>query len=174
MYAVIRTGGKQYRVAANDVLDVEKIPGEAGETIQFNDVLLVGGKGEAQIGTPLVEGASVAAELVEHHRGEKVIIFKKRRRQNSRRRNGHRQYLTTVRITEILTDGAKAKGAKAKPVASKAETAPDVKAEAAPETKAEAKPAKTAKPKAEKAADAGEGEKATKAKAPKKSSKSAE
>ncbi|MEJ2227454.1 MAG: 50S ribosomal protein L21 [Alphaproteobacteria bacterium] len=167
MYAVIKTGGKQYKVAANDVLDVEKLPGEAGETIQFNEVLLVGGEGEAQIGTPLVEGASVAAELVEQHRGEKVIIFKKRRRHNSRRRNGHRQYLTTVRITEILTDGAKAKGAKAKP-----------KAEAAPETKAEAK---TAKPKAEKAAANSEGasktdngEKAPKAKAPKKSTKSAE
>jgi large subunit ribosomal protein L21 len=168
MYAVIRTGGKQYRVAANDVLDVEKIPGEAGETIQFDDVLLVGGKGEAQIGTPLVEGASVAAELVEHHRGEKVIIFKKRRRHNSRRRNGHRQYLTTVRITEILTDGAKAKGAKAKP----AEAKPKAETEAAPETTAEANPAKTAKPKAEQTAD--KAEKAPKAKAPKKSTKSAE
>jgi large subunit ribosomal protein L21 len=167
MYAVIRTGGKQYRVAANDVLDIEKIPGEAGETIQFDDVLLIGGKGEAQIGTPLVEGASVAAELVEHHRGEKVIIFKKRRRHNSRRRNGHRQYLTTVRITEILTGGAKAKGVKAKPAAAKAEAAPDAKAETAPETKAEAKPTKQAKPKAEKAAAKGES-------APKKSTKSAE
>ena len=94
MYAVIRTGGKQYRVAPDDVLEIEKIPGEAGDTVEFTDVLMVGGDGEPQLGAPLVSGATVAAELVEHHRGEKIIIFKKKRRQNYRRKNGHRQELT--------------------------------------------------------------------------------
>lgn len=113
MYAVIRTGGKQYKVAPDDVLDIEKIAGQAGETVQFTDVLMVGGEGEPLIGAPLVDGAIVSAEVVDQHRGEKVLIIKKRRRKNSRRRNGHRQYLTAVRITEISTNGAKA--AKAKP-----------------------------------------------------------
>lgn len=135
MYAVIRTGGKQYKVAANDVLDIEKIPGEAGDTVEFSEVLLVGSEGDAQIGTPLVAGAAVSAELVEQHRGEKVLIVKKRRRKNSRRRNGHRQYLTTVRITEILIGGGKAKAAP------KAEAAPK-KAAAAEGEGAKAKPAK--------------------------------
>lgn len=114
MYAVIRTGGKQYKVSPEDVLEIERIPGDAGDIVEFGDVLLLGGEGEPQIGAPLVAGATVAAELVGHHRGEKVIIFKKRRRQNSRRRNGHRQELTKVRITEILANGAKpSKAAKA-------------------------------------------------------------
>ena len=113
MYAVIRTGGKQYRVAPDDVLDIEKIAGEAGDNVQFTDVLMVGGEGEPLIGAPLVDGAVVAAEVVDQHRGEKVLIVKKRRRKNSRRRNGHRQYLTAVRITEILTNGAKASAVKA-------------------------------------------------------------
>ena len=119
MYAVIRTGGKQYRVAPDDVLDIEKIPGKAGDTVEFGEVLLVGGDGEPQLGVPLVAGASVAAELVEQHRGEKIIIFKKKRRQNYRRKNGHRQSLTMIRVTEILTGGAKPKkaAAKAKPAA---------------------------------------------------------
>jgi large subunit ribosomal protein L21 len=117
MYAVIRTGGKQYRVAANDVLDIEKIPGEAGDVVEFTDVLMIAGEGKSEIGAPLVSGATVAAELVEHRRGEKIIIFKKKRRQNYRRKNGHRQSLTTVRITDILTGGEKPKksAAKAKP-----------------------------------------------------------
>jgi large subunit ribosomal protein L21 len=117
MYAVIRTGGKQYRVAPEDVLDIEKIPGDAGDIVEFADVLMVAGDGAPDIGAPLVSGATVAAELVEQHRGEKVIIFKKRRRQNYRRKQGHRQSLTTIRITEILTGGAKPTkkaGAKAK------------------------------------------------------------
>ena len=115
MYAVIRTGGKQYRVAPDDVLDIEKIPGDVGDIVEFGEVLLLGGDGEPQLGAPLVAGATVAAELVEHHRGEKVIIFKKKRRQNYRRKNGHRQSLTTVRFTEILTNGEKPKkAAKAK------------------------------------------------------------
>lgn len=113
MYAVIRTGGKQYRVAAEDVLDIEKIAGEAGDIIEFGDVLLIGGDGEPKLGAPLIDGAKVAAEVVEQHRGEKIIIFKKKRRKTYRRKNGHRQYLTTIRVTEILTDGAKPKKAAA-------------------------------------------------------------
>jgi len=105
MYAVIRTGGKQYKVAANDVITVEKLPVETGSVIGLSEVLMVGGD-TVTIGTPTVTGASVAAEVVEQGRGPKVIAFKKRRRKNSRRKRGHRQELTTVRITEILTGGA--------------------------------------------------------------------
>jgi large subunit ribosomal protein L21 len=161
MYAVIRTGGKQYKVAPDDVLDIEKIPGEAGEIVEFTDVLMLGGEGEPQIGTPLVAGATVGAEVVKQFRGEKIIIFKKRRRHNSRRRNGHRQNLTAVRITEILTGGAKPKGLKPKPAKEETKAAAPKKAEApkkeatpkATETpKKEAAPKKDAAPKAEAAA----------------------
>ncbi len=102
MYAVIKTGGKQYRVAANDTLRVEKIAGEKGATVEFNEVLMVGGDGAAKIGTPTVSGAKVTAEVVEQGRADKVIAFKKRRRKNSRRKRGHRQELTTVKIREIV------------------------------------------------------------------------
>jgi large subunit ribosomal protein L21 len=103
MYAVIKTGGKQYRVAADDVLTVEKIVGDAGTTLEFGEVLMVGGNGAGPtIGTPLVSGALDKAEVVEQGRGPKVIAFKKRRRKNSRRKRGHRQELTTVKITEII------------------------------------------------------------------------
>jgi large subunit ribosomal protein L21 len=114
MFAVIKTGGKQYRVAAEDLLKVEKIKGEPGEIVQFGEVLVVGGD-PATIGAPTVEGASVAAEVVEQGRGPKVIAFKKRRRKNSRRKRGHRQEFTLVRITEILTAGAKPSKAATKP-----------------------------------------------------------
>jgi large subunit ribosomal protein L21 len=106
MFAVIKTGGKQYRVAADDVLKIEKVKGEPGEIIQLGDVLVVGGD-NVTLGAPTVAGASVAAEVLEQGRGPKVIAFKKRRRKNSRRRRGHRQEFTLLRITEILTDGAK-------------------------------------------------------------------
>jgi large subunit ribosomal protein L21 len=106
MFAVIKTGGKQYRVAADDTLKVDKIKGEPGEIIQFGEVLVVGGDAVA-LGAPTVAGASVAAEVIEQGRGPKIIAFKKRRRKNSRRKRGHRQEFTLVRITEILTDGAK-------------------------------------------------------------------
>lgn len=102
-FAVIKTGGKQYKVAANDVLKIEKIDAEVGSIITFDEVLMVGD----EVGAPLVAGALVAAELVETKKQKTVIIFKKNRRHNYRRRNGHRQLLTTVRITEILTGGAK-------------------------------------------------------------------
>ncbi len=105
MYAVIKTGGKQYRVAPNDVIEIEKLAGEVGETIAFDEVLLVGGDGELRVGTPTLAGAHVAAEIVAQGRGPKIIVFKKKRRKNYRRKKGHRQELTTVRITEIVLDG---------------------------------------------------------------------
>ncbi len=101
MYAVIKTGGKQYRVSKDDTLTIERLEGEAGGKITFEDVLMVGEGENVKIGTPIVKGAKVTAELVEQKRGRKVIAFKKRRRQNSRRKRGHRQNLTTVKITGI-------------------------------------------------------------------------
>jgi large subunit ribosomal protein L21 len=106
MFAVIRTGGKQYRVAAEDVIRIDKVAGNPGEIVQFGEVLVVGGD-NVTLGAPTVSGASVAAEVVDQGRGPKVIVFKKRRRKNSRRKRGHRQEFTLVRVTEILTDGAK-------------------------------------------------------------------
>jgi len=102
MYAVIKTGGKQYRVAADEVLTVEKLVGDAGAKVEFTEVLMVAGTGEAKVGTPMLTGAKVVAEVVEQGRAAKVIAFKKRRRKNSRRKRGHRQHQTTVRIKEIL------------------------------------------------------------------------
>lgn len=113
MFAVIKTGGKQYRVAADQKLQVEKLDGDAGETVTFSDVLMLGGDGEAKVGAPLVAGAYVRAEIVEHKRGRKILVFKKRRRKNSRRKNGHRQDFTVVRIAEIVGGGSAA----AKPAA---------------------------------------------------------
>lgn len=124
MFAVIKTGGKQYRVAQDDLLKVEKLSAEAGETVTFEDVLMVGGETDTMIGAPLVEGASVVGEVVDQARHRKIIIFKKRRRQNSRRRNGHRQSFTLVKITDILTGGAKP-ATKKKAAAAKAEKAED-------------------------------------------------
>lgn len=112
MFAVIKTGGKQYKIAANDVVKIEKIAGEAGETVTFADVLTVGAGADIAIGTPIVEGALVVGEVVKQFRDKKVIIFKKKRRQHYRRKNGHRQELTLVRITEILTGGAQPTGIK--------------------------------------------------------------
>jgi large subunit ribosomal protein L21 len=102
MYAVIKTGGKQYRVAANETLTIERLPGEAGGTIEFTEVLMIGGEGAPKFGKPMIAGAKVTAELVEQTRGDKVIAFKKRRRKNSRRKRGHRQDLTTVKIRDII------------------------------------------------------------------------
>jgi large subunit ribosomal protein L21 len=122
MFAVIKTGGKQYRVNQNDVLRVEKLDAKVGEVIVFPEILAVGGDAGLTFGTPTVAGASVAAEVVEHDRDDKVIAFKKRRRQNSKRKRGHRQHQTVVRISEILTGGAKPSKAAAK--AAKADEAP--------------------------------------------------
>jgi large subunit ribosomal protein L21 len=147
MFAVIKTGGKQYRVAAEDVLKIEKLDGEAGDIIEFNEVLMVGEGADATIGAPFVDGALVTAEVVEQGRARKVIAFKKRRRQNSKRTRGHRQHLTTVRISEILTGGAKPskKAAAKKPAPKKEEAkteAPKAEAKKAEAPKAEKKPAK--------------------------------
>ena len=102
MFAVIKTGGKQYRVAADEQITIMSLAGEAGETVTFNDVLLVDDDGATRLGAPFVAGASVTAEIVEQTRGPKVISFKKRRRKNSKRKRGHRQDLTIVRIVEVL------------------------------------------------------------------------
>jgi large subunit ribosomal protein L21 len=107
MFAVFKTGGKQYRVATEDVLKVDKIEGEPGHVVEFGEVLAVGGD-SVTIGAPTVAGATVAAEVLDQGRGGKIIAFKKRRRKNSRRKRGHRQEFTLLRITEILTEGKKA------------------------------------------------------------------
>ncbi len=110
MFAVLKTGGKQYRVQQGDVLRVEKLAAEAGETIQFNEVLVVGD----QIGAPLVAGAAVQATVIDQIKGEKLIHYVRRRRKHSSKRTkGHRQQLTLVRVTEILASGAEASGVKA-------------------------------------------------------------
>jgi large subunit ribosomal protein L21 len=148
MFAVIRTGGKQYRVAAEDVIKVEKVKGDPGEIVQFGEVLVVGGD-DVTLGEPTIAGASVAAEVLEQGRGAKVIAFKKRRRKNSRRKRGHRQEFTLLRVTEILTDGAKPTvTARPKPEPKPAVTAgddgDDAEDSAAPKAKAAKKPAKAA------------------------------
>src|ERR1700689_5224930 len=107
MFAVFKTGGKQYRVAAEDVLKVDKVKGEPGEIVEFGEVLVVGGD-SVTLGAPTVAGATVAAEVLDQARGPKIIAFKKRRRKNSRRKRGFREEFTLIRITEILTDGKKA------------------------------------------------------------------
>ncbi|MBX3597841.1 MAG: 50S ribosomal protein L21 [Rhizobiaceae bacterium] len=133
MFAVIKTGGKQYRIAANDLLKVEKLAGNVGDTVEFGQVLAFGEGESVTIGAPFVEGATVVGEVVEQGKARTVIAFKKRRRQNSRRKIGHRQLLTTVKITEILTGGAK--------------PAKKAKAEVAPAAEAEEKSARKAAPK---------------------------
>ena len=156
MFAVIKTGGKQYRVAPNDLLRVERLAGAPGDTVELDSVLMVGTDDGLSVGTPTVAGAMVAAEVVEQGRGPKVIVFKKKRRKNYRRRAGHRQDQTLLRITEILTDGKKPakKAAKvAKPAAEpKADKAPKAKTTAKAQPEAEAAPeAKAETPKAKKA-----------------------
>jgi len=106
MYAIIRTGGKQYRVAADETIQIERLAGEKGDTVTFGEVLALGGD-TVTLGSPLISGASVAAEIVEHRRAATILVFKKRRRQNSKRSRGHRQHHTVVKIKEILT-GSKA------------------------------------------------------------------
>ena len=117
MYAVIKTGGKQYRVAANDKILIEKLEGVSGDQIHFDQVLMVGAGADVQVGAPLVAGATVVGEIEKQARGPHLIIFKKRRRKHYRRRNGHRQDLTSVTITEILVGGAKPSAKAAKPAA---------------------------------------------------------
>ncbi|TRC89948.1 50S ribosomal protein L21 [Mesorhizobium sp. WSM4303] len=150
MFAVIKTGGKQYRVAANDLLKIEKLEANVGDIVEIGSVLAHGEGENVTFGAPFVDGALVTAEVVEQGKNRTVIAFKKRRRQNSRRKIGHRQLLTTVRIAEILLGGAKP----SKKAAAKVEAkAPEAKAEVAPEAKAEAAP-KEAKAKKEAKAEA--------------------
>ncbi|RWE00154.1 50S ribosomal protein L21 [Mesorhizobium sp.] len=144
MFAVIKTGGKQYRVAANDLLKIEKLEAKVGEIVEIGQVLAHGEGENVTFGAPFVDGALVTAEVVEQGKNRTVIAFKKRRRQNSRRKIGHRQLLTTVRISEILLGGAKpSKKAAAKPEAKTETKAPEAKAEVAAEAKAEAAPKET-------------------------------
>jgi large subunit ribosomal protein L21 len=132
MFAVLKTGGKQYRVAANDVLTVEKLAAEAGDTVEFQEILMLGGD-EPRVGAPFVAGAVVTAEVLEQFRGPKVISFKKRRRKHSsQRKRGHRQYLTRVRVTDISAGGAKAAKAEAEVPAEVRTAAPAEAAEPAP------------------------------------------
>ncbi len=145
MFAVIKTGGKQYKVAPNDVLRVEKLAGEPGDLVEFGAVLAIGGEAGVTLGAPFVEGAMVAAEVVEQGRADKIIVFKKKRRKNHRRRNGHRQHETVLRVTEILTDGKKPSKAASKAAGKAASKAKVAKAEPAPEV--EAGPAAKAAPK---------------------------
>ena len=133
MFAIIKTGGKQYKVATDDMLQIEKLDAEAGDTITFDNVLMVGTGSEVTIGAPLVEGATVVAELVEQFRAKKIIIFKKKRRQKYRRTNGHRQNLSMVRITDILTAGQKPSKKPAAKKAAPKKAAPAKEATAAAE-----------------------------------------
>ena len=135
MYAVIRTGGKQYKVAPNDVIVVEKLMADKGAMVQFDEVLMIGGEGNASIGAPLVAGAVVTARVLDQGKGDKVVIFKKRRRKNFRRKKGHRQLETTIRIAGIYTGGQK----------------PDLSAEAAPSAAPKAAKKAAKKPAAKRA-----------------------
>ena len=136
MFAVIRTGGKQYRVAPNDIIEIEKIAGKPGDIVELSEVILLGGDGGPKTGSPTIAGALVAAEVIEQRRADKIVVFKKKRRKNYRRTKGHRQALTALRITEILTDGKKPSKAAPRPEPKKAaKPAPEAKA------KSEAKPA---------------------------------
>ncbi len=143
MFAVVKTGGKQYKVAKNDIVVVEKLAGDAGATVELDQVLMLGDGGKATVGAPTVAGALVTAEVVEQTRGPKITIFKKKRRKHYQRTAGHRQDLTVLRVTDILTDGAKPAKKAAAPKKAEAKTAEKSEAPA----KAEAP--KKAAPKAE-------------------------
>jgi large subunit ribosomal protein L21 len=164
MFAVIKTGGRQYRVVPDDVLEIGKIAGDVGTIVQLGEVLVVGGDTPV-LGMPTVAGATVAAEVLDHKRGPKVIAFKKRRRKNSRRKRGYRDEITVLRITEILTDNAKPSiGPRPKrekvvaPAADGDDEAPKAAKKKAPAKKAAAKPAAKKAP-AKKAAAKGKSDK---------------
>ena len=167
MFAVIKTGGKQYKVTKDDMIVVETLAGEPGTTVRFEDVLMIGDDGKApSVGTPFLEQAAVFAEVVQQTRGDKIIVFKKKRRTGYRRKHGHRQALTVLRITDISPTGRKAdtkSKAKAEP---KTEAKPKKPATKAPAAKTDAKRKTAAKPQAKKETKAGKGA----AKAPAKAS----
>ncbi|HVY58505.1 MAG TPA: 50S ribosomal protein L21 [Xanthobacteraceae bacterium] len=166
MFAVIKTGGKQYRVAVEDVIRVDHMAGEPGDIVEFGDVLMLGGD-NVTVGTPTIAGATVAGELLQHTRGDKVIAFKKRRRKNSRRKRGYRHDFSVIRITEILTDGQKpTKTARSEPQlrrpaakpaeeAAEAESAPASAKTSAKKPAARAKSAAAAKAPARSKAESG-------------------
>lgn len=140
MFAVIKTGGKQYKVAENDIIKVEKLAGASNDVVEFDEVLMLGTGDKVSIGAPVVTKAKVCGTILEQTKGDKVIVFKKKRRHNYRRKRGHRQLLTVVRITDILPEGGAPKKASAQPKAEK-EAAPktDSKAETSKTTSAKAK-----------------------------------
>lgn len=145
MFAVIKTGGKQYKVASGDMLRVERIAANAGETVQFNEVLMLGGD-SPQVGAPLIADAAVQAEVVDQIKGEKVIHFVKRRRKHSSQRTkGHRQHLTLVRVTEVMASGAEASGVAAATGTADARRAAHNTAAAPVVAEAPAKPKRAAK-----------------------------
>ena len=147
MYAVLKTGGKQYKVSQNDVIIVERLGGESGAKIKLDKVLMIGEGDNTTVGTPTIGGALVAAEILEHKRGDKITVFKKKRRKNYRRTMGHRQELTVLRITDILAAGEK------KPVAKKTKAEPktgapkETKGKVKAQTKADTSKADAAKTK---------------------------
>ena len=155
MYAIIRTGGKQYRVAKDDVISVEKLSGEAGATVEFGEVLMIGDGAAAAVGDPLVAGAKVMAKVLEQTRADKILVFKKKRRKGYRRTQGHRQDITVLRVTELLPAGAKpAKAAPKEKAAPKAEPKAKAKVESKAKAAPKKAPAKKAPAKAKKTAAA--------------------
>ena len=136
MYAVIRSGGKQYKVSKDDVISVEKLIGEAGDKVNLNEVLMIGGKGDPIVGDPVIKGAVVNAEVVEQTRAEKIIVFKKKRRHNYRRKNGHQQYLTMLKIVDIKEKETKKAAAVKTDAAPEKEKAPVKKTATAKKTTA--------------------------------------
>jgi large subunit ribosomal protein L21 len=152
MFAVIKAGGKQYRVAPEDVIRIDRVAGEPGQVVEFGEVLLIGGDTPV-LGMPTVAGAMVAGEVLQHTRGDKVIAFKKRRRKNSRRKRGYRHEFSVIRITEILTQGAKPSKEPPPRPKREAKPKPEGAAEAKPaEGKAKAKAKAGTKPRAKKPA----------------------
>ncbi len=153
MYAVIQTGGKQYRITAGSIIEVEKLEGNAGGNVTLSDVLALSGGAKTFVGSPLVAGATVTAQIIAQGKGDKVIIFKKKRRHNYRRKNGHRQPITTLHITDISYQGSSLVSAPAREIKAAAAPASAPKAKKAPAAKSEKAPVKkAAAPKKEAAA----------------------
>ena len=147
MYAVLKTGGKQYKVSENDVIIVERLSGDSGAKINLDKVLMIGDGENTSVGNPIIEGALVAAEVLEHKRGDKITVFKKKRRKNYRRTMGHRQELTVLRITDILAAGEKKPGAKKTKTETKTSKPKETKGKVKAQKKADTLKADTAKTK---------------------------
>ena len=147
MYAVLKTGGKQYKVSENDVIIVERLSGDSGAKINLDKVLMIGDGENTSVGNPIIDGASVTAEVLEHKRGDKITVFKKKRRKNYRRTMGHRQELTVLRITDILAAGEKKPGAKKTKTETKTSKPKETKGKVKAQKKADTLKADTAKTK---------------------------